>query len=154
MEKRQLLVREEAVDDLDDVEGLVGPVNSNHGAHSRFLRGKACQPSLPIELNDQASLGRRPHVKAKPIRSNSMSFGKVTVATDSRGEIITEAARDDPPGQRPIVASEGLSADGRNLMILITPAQFFDRAIDSYLSGRGKLVHQVPDLFVGLGTCR
>lgn len=147
-------MREETADDLEGVEGLVGPVNSNHGAHSSLLRGKACQPSLPIELNDQASLGRRPHVKAKPIRSNSMSFGKVTVATDSRGEIIMEAARDDPPGQPPIVASNGLPADGRNPLIRIVPAQFIDRAIDSYFSGRDKLVHQLPDLFVGLGTCR
>jgi hypothetical protein len=84
MEKRQLLVREEAADDLDGVEGLVGPVDSNHGAHSSLLRGKACQPSLPIELNDQASLGRRPHVEESTYLSSVRATNCSTCSTPSR----------------------------------------------------------------------
>lgn len=68
-----------------------------------------------------------------PVRG--MLFGDPTTALSRGGEVVSKTAGDDPLRQPSVVASDGLPAHGRNDIIPIASAQFFDRANDSHFSG-------------------
>src|SRR5713226_7171489 len=88
----------------------------------------------------------------KPIRK--MLFSEVTTAPNSSGEIVAKATRDDPMGKSRVGASDSLLADRRKHVVLIAPTEFVDHGVNAHSGSGGKLVHQIPNLFVGGCACQ
>lgn len=73
-------------------------------------------------------------------------------ATSCNGQIVAKATMDDPIGKPCVFASNSLLTDRRNHLILIAPTEFVDHRGNAHSGSRGKLVHQIPNLSISVGT--